>query len=114
MATTLPTFSKTVDNAFTETWYDIKAEAIDNILLATPIWALLKYNGCFETQVGGTNVEETIKYAVGPTPLAVVKGDTLTSGEIESETAAFWTWRYLTTHIQRSQIQDQQNNGKYR
>lgn len=113
MANTLPTFTKAIDNAFTETWYEIKEEAIDNILLATPIWAVLKHNGCFDTQVGGTNIEETIKYGVGPTPVEVVKGDTLGQGEIETETAAFWTWRYLSAHVQRSLIQDQQNNGKF-
>ena len=114
MANTLPSFTKTIDNYFTETWYEIKPGAIDNILLGTPIWAVLKHNGCFDTQVGGTNVEETIKYGVGPDAIPVVKGDTMGQGEIETETAAFWTWRYLSTHIQRSTFQDQQNNGKFR
>ena len=114
MPSTLPQYTKAIDNYFTETWFEIKPEAIDNIMLATPIWALLKEKGCFSTQVGGTNIEETIKYAVGPATTDVVKGDVLGQGEIETESAAFWTWRYKTSYVQRSAIQDQQNNGKFR
>lgn len=114
MPTTLPQFTKAIDNYFTETWYEIKEGAIDNILLGTPIWAVLKNNGCFDTQTGGTNVEETIKYAVGPTAVPVVKGDVMGQGEIETETAAFWTFRNLSAHMQRSLIQDRENNGKFR
>ena len=114
MSTTLATFTKTIDNAFTETWYDIKPEATDNILLATVVWAVLMKNGCFDTQVGGNSIERTIKYAVGPSATPVVKGDILGQGEFQTETAAFWTWRYVASSIQRSVFDDQQNNGKYR
>jgi hypothetical protein len=113
VANSLATFTKTIDNYFTETWYEIKPDAIDNILLATVIWAVLKNNGCFDEQVGGTNVEETIKYGVGPSAIPIVKGDLLGQGEVETETAAFWTFRNISTHIQRSTIQDTENNGKF-
>jgi hypothetical protein len=36
------------------------------------------------------------------------------SGEVETETAAFWNFRNLSTHIQRSTIQDAENNGRFR
>jgi hypothetical protein len=62
--TTLPQFVKTIDNAFTTTWYDIQAQdAADNITQATVVWAALKMRGCFKTQEGGTNIERTVKYA---------------------------------------------------
>jgi hypothetical protein len=111
---TLPTFTKTIDNAFTETWYDIKADAIDNVLLATVVWALLKMKGCFVTQVGSDIITETIKYGYNSAAVAVSKGDELGTGEYETETMARWTWRYISTHIQRSLIDDQRNNGKYK
>lgn len=114
MATTLSTFTKTIDNAFTETWYEIRPEAIDNILLATVVWAALMKNGCFTPQVGGNSIERTVKYAVGAPATPVVKGDILGQGEYQTETAAFWTWRYLASSIQRSVFDDQQNNGKFR
>ncbi|KKL11579.1 hypothetical protein LCGC14_2544440, partial [marine sediment metagenome] len=39
MATTLPELTETIDNAFLHTWYEIRKEAIDNIIDATPVWA---------------------------------------------------------------------------
>src|SRR5829696_4323647 len=113
MAFTLPTFTKAIDSAFVRTWYDIRAEAIDNVLLATPVWAALKMKGCFKTQVGGTNIEKTIRHTIGPTAKAVRKGVTLPSGEVETKTAAFWNWRYCASHIQRDLFDDQQNNGRF-
>jgi hypothetical protein len=111
---TLPTFQKTIDNAFTETWYDIKPVAIDNVLLATVVWALLKMKGCFTTQVGGDTITETIKYGYNNAAVAVAKGDELGTGEFETETMARWTYRFVSTHIQRSLTDDQKNNGKYK
>lgn len=115
MATTLPSYTKTIDNAFTDTWYDIKAEATDNILLATVIWAKLKMMGCFKPQTGGETITRTIKYAV-PTSqvVGVARGDTLPMGETETETMAIWKWRYMAAPIQRTTLKDQQNQGKYK
>lgn len=111
--TTLPTFTKTIDNAFTTTWYQIQAQAADNILNSTVIWAMLKMKGCFKPQSGGTNIERTVKYAL-PTTKAVVKGDILGAGEIENRTAAFWTFRNLSIHIQRSLFDDRANRGQFK
>lgn len=112
MATTLPSYTETIDNKFVNTWYEIRPQAIDNILLATPIWAAI-FNKCKVEQVGGKSIERTIKYATGVRQ-AITKGTTLNEGEVETETAAFWTWRYISSHIQRTLIDDQQNNGKFK
>jgi len=114
MPTTLPTLTETIDNQFLQTWYEIRPVAIDNVLLATNVWALLKLKGRFVPQVGGRYIERTIRYGVGPTPLAVSKGDTLGQGEVETETAAFWTFRNISVHIQRSLFDDVQNSGKFK
>ena len=113
MATTLPQFTKAIDNAFVETWYDIRPEAIDNILLATPIWALLKERGCFKPQTGGNLITRTIKYATAQAPTAVAKGDTLPMGTTETETMASWTFRNLASAVQRDTITDRENQGSY-
>lgn len=113
MVTTLPTYSEQVDNRFINTWYDIRADSIDNILLATPVWAALRAQGCFTTQVGGKSIERTVKYAYG-TASAFGKGDVLPEGEVETETAAFWTFRYVQAHVQRTLIDDAENNGTYK
>jgi hypothetical protein len=108
---TLPSWTRTLDNAFVETWYDIKAVATDNILNATPVWALLKNHGCFKPQTGSDLITETIKYAVGVTPVAVSKGDTLPMGVVETETMARWTFRNVAANIQRDTITDVENSG---
>lgn len=115
-ATTLPTFTKTIDDTFTQTWYDIFPEAADNILNATVISAALKKKGCYKVQEGGNNVERSLEYATPPVKY-VGKGDVLGSGETETRTAAFWDYnRNLSVHIQRSLYGpngDRANRGKY-
>lgn len=112
MAVTLPTLTDTLDTQFTHTWYDIRPVATDNVLLATPIWALLKAKGCFEKQVGGRFIERSVRYQL-PSVVAVQKGDILGEGEVELETAALWEWRYLSTAVQRSIFDDQKNAGPF-
>jgi hypothetical protein len=114
MATTLPQWTRTLDNAFTETWYEIRPDAIDNILLATPVWAMLKEKGCFKPQTGSEFITRTVKYAVGVTPVAVTKGDTLPMGVVETETMARWTFRNMAANVQRDTITDAENSGEHR
>lgn len=108
--TTLPELTETIDNAFLHTWYEIRKEAIDNILDATPIWAALKERGCLKSQTGGRLIERTIKYGKKTTK-EVAKGSIFTQGETELETAAMWYWKYFSAHVQRSVFDDQINNG---
>jgi hypothetical protein len=44
----------------------------------------------------------------------VVKGDVLNSGETENRTAAFWPFRNLSVHIQRSLHDDRANRGRFK
>ena len=55
------TLSEVLNTQFTETWYEIQAEAIDNILDATPITALLRMKGAFKTQRGSDTITRTIR-----------------------------------------------------
>ncbi len=110
MATTLPSLTRTIDNAFLTTWYEIRAEAIDNILDATVIWAALMGAGSFTPQVGGQFITRTVGYGEQDA-VDVARGDMLPQGDPELETMARWTWRYIATHVQRSVYDDQINNG---
>lgn len=114
MATTLPQWTRVLDNAFTETWYEIRPTAIDNILLATNVSAMLKSKGCYKPQTGSEFITRTIKYAVGPTPQFVGKGDTLPMGTQQTETVARWGFRNLVSHAQRDTITDRENAGKFK
>jgi hypothetical protein len=107
---TLPTLTQTIDDAFTHTWYEIRKDAIDNILDATVITAALRERGCFKAQVGGKMITRTIRYGEKSTQ-EIGKGSILSQGEDDIETMAWWYWKYFSSHIQRSMIDDQQNNG---
>ncbi|MEK0325385.1 MAG: hypothetical protein QQN63_06735, partial [Nitrosopumilus sp.] len=107
---TLPSLTRTIDDAFVTTWYEIREEAIDNILNATVIWAALMGAGSFTPQVGGQFITRTIVHGE-QAAVDVARGDTLPQGEPELETMARWTWRYIATHVQRSVFDDQINNG---
>jgi len=108
--TTLPTYTRTLDDAFVSTWYEIREEAIDNILDATVVWNLLMGAGSFTEQTGGEIITRTIRHGT-ITPEQVVKGDTMTSGEPSLETMALWQWKYLASNVQRSVFDDQKNAG---
>jgi len=109
----LPTLTRTIDDAFTHTWYEIRAEAIDNILDANVVTAALRANGCFTPQTGGEYITRTIRYGEKSTK-NVKKGDTLSHGETQLKTMARWEWKYITAHIQRSLQDDQKNQGKFK
>ena len=110
MATTLPELTRTIDNAFVTTWYEIREMAIDNILDATVIWAALMGAGAMTPQVGGEFITRTIRYGEQDA-VDIARGDTLPQGEPELETMARWDWKYIATHVQRSVFDDQKNNG---
>ena len=109
----LPTLVRTIDDAFTHTWYEIRAEAIDNILDANVVTAALRAKGCFTPQTGGEYITRTIRYGEKSTK-NVKKGDTLSHGETQLKTMARWEWKYISAHIQRSLQDDQKNQGKFK
>ncbi len=113
MATTLPSFTRTIDNAFVNTWYDIKPDAVDNILNATVVWAALNNAGCLKPQEGSELITRTIRY--GQTAATdIQKGDLLPVGDTELETMAIWKWRTTASQVTRNLFTDQQNRGKYK
>jgi hypothetical protein len=110
MSTTLPTYTRTLDDAFVSTWYEIREEAIDNILDATVVWNALVAAGAMTTQVGGEIITRTIRHGQIAAE-QVAKGDVMTPGEPSLETMALWHWKYLASNVQRSTFDDQKNAG---
>jgi hypothetical protein len=113
MATTLPTLTRTIDDDFVSTWYEIRPEAIDNILDATPIWNILAAAGCMVPQVGGQFITRTISYGQAEA-IDVAKGDTMTPGEPELDTMAIWHFKHIATNVQRDVFSDRENSGPYK
>jgi hypothetical protein len=107
MSVTLSTLNKTIDNAFMTLLTEVQEDLADNVLRANPITALLRAKGCFKTQLGGKQIERSIKYALGPKPETVQKGSTLTATEVENKTAAYWNYERTTAQsIVRSLMDD--------
>lgn len=102
--------SEDIDTEFTHTWYEIRAEAIDNILDAIPIFALLKAKNRFKPQVGGRFIERTIGYGEYSSA-GFSKGSTLSLQNPELETVALFDWAYTESAITRSMVDDQINAG---
>jgi len=113
MAVTLPTLTKTLDDDFVNTWYEIRAEVIDNVLDATVFWAALKRFGCLTPQVGGEYVTRTVGHGQKSTQ-RIQKGSVLDQSVPELDTLAMWDWRYFVVDINRSTIDDAKNAGKFR
>ena len=110
MATTLPTYTRTLDDAFVTTWYEIREEAIDNILNATVVWNVLMGAGSFTPQVGGEIITRTIAHGE-QAATRVAKGSVMIPSEPDLDTMALWQWKYLASNIQRSTFDDQKNSG---
>lgn len=113
MATTLPQFTRQIDNAFTTTWYEVNAEAADNIMQATNIWAMLSEKGRLVPQRGSEIITKTIDYALIAAE-AVQPGVVFNTGTPQSKTMASWTYRHIATSIQRSLFEDRSNGGKFK
>ncbi len=113
MAATLPTQTRTIDDDWTNTWYEIRAEVIDNVSSATILWLALKEHGCFVPQTGGEYVERTVGYGQKNTQ-RFSKGAVLDQSTVPADTAGLWNWRYFLVDANRSLVDDAKNAGKFK
>lgn len=110
---TLPTWSKTLDDDFVNTWYEIRADVVDNILDATVFTLALREHGCFVPQVGSDIVTRTVGYGTKTTQ-RFDKGSVLNQSEPELDTMAEWNWRFFLCDVNRALVDDAKNSGKFR
>lgn len=110
---TLPTLTRTLDDDFVNTWYEIRALVIDQITEATVFWAALKNYGCLKSQVGGEYITRTVRYGQKSTQ-RFSKGSTLDQTVKKIDTMARWDWRFFLVDINRSLIDDAKNSGPYK
>lgn len=113
MATTLPSLTRQIDDDFVNTWYEIRADVIDNILESTVFWLALKEFGCLKTQVGGEFITRTVGYGE-KSMQNIQKGSVLSQNEAPADTMGIWDWRYFAVDVNRSLVDDQKNAGKFR
>jgi hypothetical protein len=106
------TLSEVLDNLYTTTWHNMRAEAADNIFDATPFWFWMKENGRLKTQKGGRWIGEPIVYDDSDNIFWLTKGGSTPLNDYEFMTTAKYDWRYLAASLVRFGIDDQQNRGK--
>ena len=109
----LPTLTRTFDDDFMNTWYEIRAFVIDNILEATIFWAALKNFGCLVPQNGGEYITRSVGYGKKSTQ-RFSKGAVLTQTVKKLDTMARWDWRYFLVDINRTLIDDAKNSGPFK
>lgn len=111
MPVTVPSLTEKIDNAFMHTWYRVRKQVSDNVLKGTPVVAALRQRGCYKRQVGGRFITRGIQYDYVE-PVEFERGELLGEGDKETDTQGFWTWRYMSAPIQRTLVDDQQNQGE--
>ena len=109
----LPTLTRTLDDDFVNTWYEIRPEIIDNILTSNVFSLALKEHGCMTPQVGGEYITRTIGYGTKSSQ-AFKEGTVLDQTVEKLDTLARWDWRYFLVDINRSLIEDNKNTGKFK
>lgn len=107
----LPTFTRVLDQAITDTWVQLKAEVTDNILRQTPLTAILQANGCMVAETGGTLITRTVGYGQKQA-VDVELGDVITSEQTELDTVAMWRFKKFALAIQRNTFTDRENQGE--
>ncbi len=109
----LATFTKTIDDDFVNTWYEIREMAIDNILDATVMYLALREFGSLTPQGGSDMITRRVSYGK-KTKQNITRGTTLQQNVVERETMAWWNWAYTAIDINRALLDDQKNAGKFR
>jgi hypothetical protein len=103
-----------LDDDFVNTWYDIRAQVVDNVLESTVFTLALKEHGCLQSQAGGTyGWTDTPGYGTKSTQ-RFQEGSTLTQEVQQLDTMATLNWRYFCVDVNRSLIEDGKNMGKYK
>jgi len=109
----LPTLTRTLDDDFVNTWYEIRPQVVDNVLESNVFSLALKEHGCMTPQVGGEYVTRTIGYGTKSTQ-AFQEGSVLDQEVKKLDTLARWDWRYFLVDVNRSLIDDSKNAGKFK
>jgi len=110
---TLPTLTRTLDDDFVNTWYEIRDVVIDQVSTARILWAALKTFGCLVPQVGGEYITRNVRYGQKSTQ-RFAKGSTLEQSVVKLDTMARWDWRYYLVDVNRSLVDDAKNSGPYK
>jgi hypothetical protein len=110
---TLGSLTRTLDDDFVNTWYEVKAQVTDNVLGATVFSLALQEHGCLQPQDGGEyGWTDTVGYGQVSTQ-RFKAGSKLTQEVKALDTFVYLPWRFFCVDVNRSLIDDAKNKGKY-
>lgn len=99
------------DALLTATLDNYRDKLTENVFASSVLLSAIKAAGGYETRDGGEQIKVPLMY--GRTPVASYSGyDTLDTTPADGITAAFYTWRQLSTPIAISRIEERKNSGQ--
>lgn len=106
--------SEVIDNLFTTTWRNRKADVVDQIYTITPFYSMLLEKGRIRVEdTGGRFYDCPARFAKADGNLKFFdKGDTFSETDQEFLTELTYQMRYLGTNIVRFWRDDLQNRGR--
>lgn len=108
----VPTRSEILDDLYTTTWNNRRAEIVDSIFDATPLTKELRRRGGISLNgTGGRYLEIPLSFAKNETVKSIGKGDTVSLSETKFMTVAQFEWKFLAGSIVRYMVDDQRNKS---
>lgn len=105
-------YTETLNGLYNSTFQLRKKDIENQIFTATPFWYLISEKGHRQTQEGGTRIEQPIVYAKNETVQYFGRGGTVSIGDTDPITNAYYEWKYMAGSIVRYFTDDQKNRGK--
>jgi len=108
-----PSRTESLDDLYTATWNNRKAQVTDNIFVATPTYYLMKKKGGIQLNgTGGRYLEIPLAYAKNETVTSLDRGDTISLSETKFLTVAQFEWKFVAGTVVRYYTDDAKNKSK--
>lgn len=108
----VPNRTEVLDDLYTTTWNNRKAEVTDSIFTATEFYRQIKNKGGIKLNgTGGRYLEIPLAYAKNETVKSIGRGDTVSLSETLFMTVAQFEWKYLTGTCVRYFVDEARNKS---
>ena len=104
--------TETMDNMYSTTWRNVRADTVDQIFTATPFYYYMSKNNRVLKRTGGRALDFTVQYAKNATIGWLGRGETVDTSDTEFLSRGTDNWKYLVGSIVRYHTDDQENRGE--
>ena len=108
----IPTLTEQLDALYATTLAMSKGEVVDQVFLATPLWAHLKRTKAIKPSLEGRRIEVRLRYGKNETVAYFTKGDTVPINQNETLTVAYFNYKNCAATIVRYFEDWRKNRGK--